>query len=119
MAAGQIAVSALQDVASTLRFYRLDGTPATTAKTRGLGTIVGLSGRFDRAEVFYTFTSPLYPATVFRFDAKTGASTPFEPPKVSFDPSQYETERVFVPSKDGTRVPMFITHRKGLKRDGT
>ena len=119
LVAGQVAVSALQDVASTLRFYRLDGTPAATAKTPDLGTISGLSGRFDRSEIFYTFTSPLYPSTVFRFDPGTGASTAFEPPKVSFDPAQYETERVFVASKDGTRVPLFITHKKGLKKDGT
>ncbi|MEP7310371.1 MAG: prolyl oligopeptidase family serine peptidase [Acidobacteriota bacterium] len=119
LVAGQVAVSALQDVASTLRFYRLDGTPAATARTPDLGTINGLSGRFDRSEIFYTFTSPLYPSTVFRFDPGTGASTAFEPPKVSFDPAQYETERVFFASKDGTRVPMFITHKKGLKKDGT
>jgi prolyl oligopeptidase len=119
LVAGQIGVSALEDVASTLRFYRLDGTPASIAKTPGLGTISTLSGRFDRPEIFYMFTSPLYPSTVFRFDATTGASTPFEAPKLTFDPAQYQTERVFVPSKDGTRVPMFITHKKGLKKDGT
>jgi len=119
LVAGQIGVSALEDVASTLRFYRLDGTPAATAKTPGLGTITALAGRFDRPEIFYQFTSPLYPATVFRFDAATGVSTPFEPPKLTFDPTQYETERVFLTSKDGTRVPMFITHSKGLKKDGT
>src|SRR4029077_10071548 len=84
-----------------------------------LGTIAGLTGRFDRPEIFYTFTSPLYPSTVFRFDPATGASTAFEPPKVTFDPTRYETERVFFNSKDGTRVPMFLTHKKGLKRDGT
>jgi prolyl oligopeptidase len=119
LVAGQLAVSTLQDVASTLRFYKLDGTLASTAQTPGLGTITGLSGRFDRSEVFYTFTSPLYPATVFRFDPATHASTAFEPPKLTFDPSKYETERVFYHSKDGTRVPMFVTHRKGLKKDGS
>jgi prolyl oligopeptidase len=117
--AGQIAVSTLQDVASTLRFYRLDGAASATAKTPDLGTITGLSGRFDRSEVFYTFTSPLYPATVFRFDAAAGSSTAFEPPKLTFDPARYETERVFFASKDGTRVPMFITHKKGMKKDRT
>ena len=119
LVAGQVAVSLLQDVASTLRFYRLDGTLSATAKTPDLGTVTGLSGRFDRSEIFYTFTSPLYPATVFRFDPATGASIAFEPPKLTFDPALYETERVFFASKDGTRVPMFITHKKGLKKDGT
>jgi prolyl oligopeptidase len=117
--AGQVGVSSLEDVASALRFYRLDGTPSATVKTPGLGTITALSGRFDRSEIFYTFTSPLYPATVFRFDPSSGASTPFEPPKLTFDPTLYDTDRVFFTSKDGTRVPMFITHKKGLMKDGT
>jgi prolyl oligopeptidase len=84
----------------------------------GLGAINGPYGRFDRSEVFYTFTSPLYPATVFRFDATSGRSTPFEPPKLTFDPALYTTERVFFRSKDGTRVPMFITHKKDFKKNG-
>jgi prolyl oligopeptidase len=71
-----------------------------------------------RPEIFYAFTSPLYPLTVFRFDLASGNSTPFEAPTLTFDPSLYMTERVFAPSKDGTRVPLFITHRKGLKKDG-
>ena len=117
--AGHIGVGTLEDVASALRLYRLDGTPAATVKTPGLGTVTALVGRFDRQEIFYQFTSPLYPATVFRFDLATGTSTPFDPPKLTFDPSQYETERVFFTSKDGTRVPMFITRKKGLAKDGT
>src|SRR5581483_8452036 len=117
--AGHVAVNALEDVASSLRFYRLDGAPAATVRTPGLGSITSVSGRFDRPEIFYTFTSPLYPSTVFRFDLQTGASTPFEAPKLTFDPAQYETERVFFASKDGTRIPMFLTHKKGLKKDGT
>jgi prolyl oligopeptidase len=116
--AGQLGVSALEDVASTLRFYRLDGRASASVKTPGLGTVTALSGRFDRPEIFYMFTSPLYPATVFRFDPATDTSTPFEPPKLTFDPTQYETERVFFSSKDGTRVPMFMTYKKGLHKDG-
>ena len=100
------------------RFYNLDGSPAGQITPPGLGTISGSVGRFDRPEIFYTFTSPLYPTTVFRFDLATGRSTPFEPPKLTFDPTLYTTERVFATSKDGTRVPMFITHRKDLKKDG-
>jgi prolyl oligopeptidase len=116
--AGKLSVNALVDVASEVKLYNLDGTPAGTITPPGLGTINGPIGRFDRQEVLYQFTSPLYPSTVFRFDPATGASTPFEPPKVSFDPSGFITERVFATSKDGTRVPMFITHRKDLKKDG-
>ena len=73
-----------------------------------------MSGRFDRPEIFYSFTSPLVPTTVYRYDAGTKRSIAFEPPKLTFDPSRYETTRVFYTSKDGTRVPMFITRTKGL-----
>jgi len=117
--AGKLAVNALVDVASEVRFYNLDGSAAGQIATPGLGAVTGPTGRFDRQEIFYTFTSPLYPATVFRFDAATGQSRPFEPPKLTFDPAGYTTERVFLNSKDGTRVPMFITHKKTLKKDGT
>jgi prolyl oligopeptidase len=117
--AGRIAVRSLADVATDVRFYGLDGAAAATITTPGLGTVGGPIGRFDRQEVFYTFTSPLYPSTVFRLDMTTGRSTAFEPPKLTFDPAKYETERVFFTSKDRTRVPLFITHRKGMKKDGT
>jgi len=118
LVAGKLAVNALVDVASDVQFYNLDGTPAGKITPPGLGAITGPSGRYDRQDVLYTFTSPLYPSTVFRFDIATGQSTPFEPPKLTFDTSRYTTERVFFNSKDGTRVPMFITHRKDLKKDG-
>ena len=117
--AGKLAVNALVDVASEVKLYNLDGTAAGSITPPGLGTINGPVGRFDRQDVFYSFTSPLYPNTVFRFDPATGASTPVERPTMTFDPAAFTTERVFATSKDGTRVPMFITHRKDLKKDGT
>ncbi len=116
--AGKLAVNALVDVASEVRFYSLEGAPAGSITPPGLGAINGPVGRYARSEVFYTFTSPLYPSTVFRFDAATGESTPFEAPTLTFDPAPYATERVFFTSKDGTRVPMFITHKKDLQKDG-
>jgi prolyl oligopeptidase len=116
--AGKIAVKTLVDVASVVRFYNLDGTTAGEITPPGLGSI-SAAGRFDRPEIFYSFTSPLYPGTVFRFDLATGKSTPFEAPKLTFDPSVYRTDRVFATSKDGTRVPVFITRRSDLKKDGT
>jgi prolyl oligopeptidase len=84
-----------------------------------LGTITGPVGRHDRQDVFYAFTSPLYPNTVFRFDPSTGKSAPFEAPRLTFDPSLYSTERLFASSKDGTRVPVFVTAKKNLKKDGS
>ena len=118
LVAGKLAVNALADVASEVQLYDLDGKANAKITPPGLGAIGGPIGRFDRPEVFYTFTSPLYPSTVFRFDTATGTSMPFEPPKLTFDPKLYTTERVFFNSKDGTRVPMFMTHKKDLVRDG-
>jgi prolyl oligopeptidase len=116
--AGKLWVRALVDVASDVRFYALDGSPAGRIATPGLGSVTGVGGRFDRQEIFYVFTSPLYPATVFRYDMSSGMSTPFEAPSLTFDPALYTTERVFAGSQDGTRVPVFITHQKDLKKDG-
>ena len=77
-----------------------------------------LSGREDGDELFYAFTSPLSPTTVYRYDIKARTAAPFEPPPAVFDVSRYETTQVFYNSKDGTRVPMFVTAKKGLVRDG-
>jgi prolyl oligopeptidase len=118
LVAGKLAVNTLVDVAGEVRLFNLDGSAAGRIATPGLGSVSGLSGRFSRPELFYTFTSPLYPATVFRYDMASGKSTPFEAPPLTFDPALYATERVFATSKDGTRVPVFITHRKDLKKDG-
>src|SRR5499427_9446218 len=118
LVAGKVAVNALVDVASEVKFYNLDGSTSGRITTPGLGTVGGPFGRNDRPEIFYTFTSPLYPNTVFEFDLKSGKSTPFQAPKLTFDPGLYTTERVFATSKDGTRVPLFITHKKDLKKDG-
>jgi prolyl oligopeptidase len=115
---GRLAVVTLEDVAGAIRFYRLSGTPQETVQLPGLGSVGVLTARFDRPELFYTFTSPLVPATVYRYDAAEKRSIAFEPPKLTFDPSRYLTTRVFYPSKDGTKVPMFITHRRGLALDG-
>jgi prolyl oligopeptidase len=69
----------------------------------------GVSSRNDTPELFYVFTSFLNPSTVYRYDFKTSASAAFQPPHVPFDPSPFETKQVFYTSKDGTRIPMFIT----------
>ncbi len=115
---GRLAVVTLEDVAGTIRFYRLSGTPQETVQLPGLGSVGGVGGRYDRPELFYTFTSPLVPSTVYRYDTPTKRSIAFEPPKLTFDPARYVTTRIFYPSKDGTKVPMFITHKRGLALDG-
>jgi prolyl oligopeptidase len=116
---GRITLLELVDVKSTLRMVSLAGAPLGQIALPGLGSISGLGSRADSPELLYAFTSPLYPETVFRYDIKTGVRHPFDAPTLPFDVSQYETQEVFYPSKDGTKVPMFITAKKGLKLDGT
>ncbi len=118
LVAGQLGVLSLQDVASVVRLYTPDGKLVRNVQMPGLGSATGLIGRFDRPEIFYAFTSPLQPTTAYVYDAKANSSQPFNPPKLTFDPARFVTERVFYHSKDGTRVPMFLTHRKDLVKNG-
>ena len=115
---GKFVTSYLHDVASQLRIYNTDGSPAGEVRLPGLGTAGGLSGRNQDRELFYSFTSFLSPSTVYRYDFATGRSEPVWPVRTGFDASRYETKQVFFQSKDGTRVPMFITHRRGMALDG-
>jgi prolyl oligopeptidase len=85
----------------------------------GIGTVGEIHGRQGDEELFYSFTSFLYPTTIYRYNVKSGKNEVFRSPKVAFDPGAYETRQVFFTSKDGTRVPMFITARKGIQLDGT
>ncbi|MEW5916451.1 MAG: prolyl oligopeptidase family serine peptidase [Gemmatimonadota bacterium] len=116
--AGRVGVLSLQDVASVVRLYTLDGKLERDVPMPGLGSASGLLGRFDRPELFYVYTSSLVPSTVYVYDSRTNASRPFKEPKLTFDPAQFTTERVFYRSKDGTRVPLFVTHRKDLIKNG-
>ena len=109
----------MHDASSRLRLFALDGRPVKELELPTLGSIGGISGERKDDEMFYAFTSFLYPTTIFRYDFKTGASSVFKAPTIDFDPSSYETKQVFYASKDGTRVPMFITHKKGLRLDGS
>ena len=115
---GGIAVNYLEDVKAHVSLYDLDGKAVGDLALPGIGSLQGLSTREDTPEIFYGFTSPLYPTTVFRFDPAAKKSAPFEAPKLSFDASQYETRALFATSKDGTRVPVFVTMKKGLALDG-
>jgi prolyl oligopeptidase len=85
----------------------------------GIGTVGELHGKQGDDELFYSFTSFLYPTTIYRYDLKSRSNEVFRAPKVAFDASKYETKQVFYTSKDGTRVPMFITAKKGLTLDGS
>jgi prolyl oligopeptidase len=105
------------DAQSRLRVYDLDGTSATNVALPAIGT-ASFTGKRSQTEAFYSFTSFTYPTTIFRYDVARDASTVFKQPKVDFDTAAFETTQVFYTSKDGTRVPMFISHKKGLVRDG-
>ena len=111
--------SYLHDAHSRVRLVALDGKVLGDVPFPTIGSVGQITGERKDDEMFYTFTSFLYPTTVFRFDFAARRSEVFKAPKLDFDASKYETRQVFYPSKDGTRVPMFITHRKGLALDGT
>ncbi|HEY7877050.1 MAG TPA: prolyl oligopeptidase family serine peptidase, partial [Gemmatimonadaceae bacterium] len=119
LAGGRVIAQYLDDVKSKIAIFGTNGSVKGYVALPGIGSVGGLSGRMDTPELFYGFTSFLYPTTVFRYDFTTGRSTPFQTPQVAFDPSRYETRQVFYRSKDGTRVPMFITAAKGVKLDGS
>jgi len=109
----------LHDAYSQLRLFTLDGKTAGDVGLPTLGSIVQVTGEPRDTEMFYAFTSFLYPTTIFRHDFTTGKSTVFKAPEIAFDPSKYETVQVFYHSKDGTRIPLFLTYKKGLKQDGS
>ncbi|MBX6333057.1 MAG: S9 family peptidase [Gemmatimonadaceae bacterium] len=116
LAGGRIVAQYLVDVKSRLRLFATDGRALGDVALPGIGTVGALSARADTPELFYTFASFLTPPTVFRYDFATGRSTPFQPPHLAFDASRYETRQVFYTSKDGTRIPVFITAKKGVRR---
>jgi prolyl oligopeptidase len=105
----------LKDAHSQVKVFDLSGNFLREIELPGLGSAGGFGGDRDDTETFYSFTSYSRPTTIYRYDAKTGESTVFKAPDVDFDPDAYETEQVFFASKDGTRVPMFITKKKGTK----
>ncbi|NBP70394.1 MAG: S9 family peptidase, partial [Cytophagia bacterium] len=84
----------------------------------GIDTAGGFGGKADEKFDYYTFTSFTFPPTIYKYDIATGKSTVYERPKVDFNPEDYETKQVFYNSKDGTKVPMFITHKKGIELNG-
>jgi len=109
----------LHDAHSRLRLFALDGAPLGDIALPTIGSVSELSGEPEDEEVFFAFTSFLYPTTIFRHAFATGATAVWRAPALNFDPRPYETRQVFVRSKDGTRIPMFVTCRKGLPLDGS
>jgi prolyl oligopeptidase len=108
----------LRDARSQVKLFARDGSLQREVTLPGIGSAGGFGGKRTDTETFYSFTSFTTPGRVYRYDFATGASTLWRQPKVDFNPDAYEVKQVFYASKDGTKVPMFITHKKGVKLDG-
>jgi len=108
----------LKDAKTQVILYDTSGNVIRDVKFPGIGSASGFGGKRTDTETFYSFSSYAVPPSTYRYDILTGESTLIRSAKVDFDPSRYETKQVFYESKDGTRVPMFITHKKGLKLNG-
>ncbi|MEO6718815.1 MAG: prolyl oligopeptidase family serine peptidase [Ferruginibacter sp.] len=118
-AGGKLFVSYLKDVSTRTYMYNLDGKLLKEVVYPAIGTGTGIHGDRDDAFVFYVFTSFTVPPTIYKYVIASGKSTVFRKPEVSFNPAGYVTKQVFYTSKDGTKIPMFIIHKKGIKMDGS
>jgi len=114
----QLLVRTLHDAHNQVLIYGLDGAAHGEVRLPGTGTARGFEGRPQDEETFYAFTDLITPPTVYRFDLRSRQSTLFRAPKVAFDRSQFEERQVFYPGKDGTRIPMLLSYRKGLELNG-
>src|SRR6185369_15498778 len=108
----------LADASSTIRRFSPSGQPKGDVELPTLGSSGGASGRWDGDEAFYDFSSFAVPPTVYRLDLRSGKSEVWEAIEAPIDPSAFEIERIRATSKDGTKVPLFVVHKKGLVKDG-
>ncbi|RTZ00018.1 S9 family peptidase [Flavobacterium sp. RSP49] len=109
----------MKDAVSVVKQYNYSGKLVREIKLPGVGTAGGFGGKKKEKTVYYSFTNYITPGSTFSFEPATGTSAVYEKPKVDFNSEQYESKQVFYTSKDGTKIPMIITHKKGLKLDGT
>jgi prolyl oligopeptidase len=114
----QFIATYLQDARSVVKLFDLQGQLVKLIPLPGIGSVGGFDGKRSDVETFFSFTGFTVPKTIYRYNVATGEQSIFRQPTIAFDGSQYETQQVFYASKDGTKVPMFITHKKGLKLDG-
>lgn len=108
----------LEDAQNKVYQYEMDGTPIREVTLPGIGTVSGFNGEKEDTELYYSITTFTAPTTVYSFDVKSGESKLYLRPEVAFNPDDFTTEQIFFTSKDGTRVPMFVSYKKGLKRNG-
>ncbi len=114
---GKLVAEYLVDAKSEVRVSGLDGKPVRTVALPGIGSVAGFGGKQDDSETFFAFTSFNTPSAIYRYDIASGKATPWAMPKVAFDPANYVVEQRFYPSKDGTKIPLFVVHKKGLNLD--
>jgi len=106
------------DVKTAVKQYDMNGKFIRDVELPGIGSAGGFGAKRDDTELYYSFTSFTYPSTIFKYDMASGKSTLYYQPNVDFKPDDYETKQVFYTSKDGTKIPMFIVHKKGLELNG-
>lgn len=111
-------VNYLKDACTLVKQYDYAGKQIRDIQLPGIGTASGFGGKQHDTDVYYSFTSFTYPTSIFKLNIASGASFLYEKPKVKFNPDDYETKEIFYTSKDGTRIPMFIVHKKGLELNG-
>ncbi len=114
----QFVIVYMHDAHHQMERYDMSGHQLGEIALPTLGSIVEIVGKVDESELFFSFTSYLFPTSTYRYDFASEQVTMLHGAEIAFDPSGYETEQVFYPSKDGTRIPMFLTHKKGLVKDG-
>jgi len=117
--AGKLFASYLKDATSQIIQYDLKKGKEREVELPSVGTAGGFSGRWDDDNIYYTFTNYVYPSTIFNYDVQTGTSKLYRKSDVLFDPEAFESKQVFYVSKDGTRIPMIMTHKRGIELDGT
>lgn len=115
----QLVASYLKDARSQVKIFDLEGNLIRQLELPGIGRANGFTGKSDHQETFYAFTTFTAPTTIYHYNLDNGEASVFRQPEVAFDPAQYESKQVFYTSKDGTRVPMFVTYKKGLNLDGS
>ena len=115
-----VAATFLTDARSRVAIYDLkgDGKLVRDVELPGVGTVYGFGGRRVDTETFYTYTGFTDPGTIYRYEIATGETVLHRRPELAFDPEEFTTRQVFVPSKDGTKIPVFLTHKKGIEMDG-
>jgi len=115
---GKIFASYLVDAKTEVKQYNMNGKMERVIELPGIGSANGFGAKKKDKDFYYSFTSFVYPSTIFKYDIATGKSTLYKKSEIDFDPTMFETKQVFYTSKDGTKVPMFITHKKGLQLNG-